>query len=133
MPANSGAYRLFIRLPEAATLEVGRFGPQRFEAGIYVYLGSAKRGLSQRVARHRRLAVEKAGRRHWHVDALLLHPHSRLVRIDTREGGDECKMARGIQRRRESSVPLPGFGATDCRHGCPTHLFRLSESLYESL
>lgn len=70
---NSGAYLITLSLARAAWIEAGRLGRFRLEAGTYVYVGSAKRALQARVARHCRLATTKQGKRHWHIDGLLLH------------------------------------------------------------
>ena len=121
---NSGAYRLVIRLRRGAEIAVGRLGGRRFTRGLYLYLGSAKRGLAQRVARHRRLAEEKSGRLHWHIDYLLTHPDSRLVRADLFPGGEECDLSR--RAAEEGGEAVTGFGSTDCRSGCPAHLYRIS-------
>ena len=121
---NSGAYRLVLRLDRGVRVTPGRLGERRLRRGSYLYLGSAKRGLAQRVARHRRLAEEKAGRLHWHIDYLLTHPDVRLIRVDLIPGGDECALARQIGAG-EGSDPVTGFGATDCRNGCPAHLYRV--------
>ncbi|GAB6043834.1 GIY-YIG nuclease family protein [Endothiovibrio diazotrophicus] len=123
--ANGGAYRLVLRLDRAVRVTPGRLGERRLRRGSYLYLGSAKRGLEQRVARHRRLAEEKTGRLHWHIDYLLTHPDVRLIRIDRIVGGDECVLSREVAAR-AGSEPVVGFGATDCRRGCPAHLYRVA-------
>lgn len=120
--ANGGSYRLVLRLNRSANLEVGRRGTVTLPPGLYVYVGSARRNLAQRVARHQRLARTKEGRRHWHVDALLLHPDSELVVAELHPGAEECPLLQATLRLAGSSVPVPGFGATDCRAGCPAHL-----------
>ncbi len=123
--ADSGAYRLVLRLDRTVVVTPGRLGERRLSRGSYLYLGSAKRALSKRVARHRRLAEEKTGRLHWHIDWLLTHPDVRLIRIDTVDGGDECALARGIATLGGSEA-VRGFGATDCRQRCPAHLYRVA-------
>ena len=122
---NSGAYQLVIRLPRRIEIEAGSLGTQQLKAGTYVYVGSAKRGLRQRVGRHRRLADEKQGRCHWHVDRLLMHPDSRLVRIETFAAGDESSLSHALADQPGVTVPVAHFGATDCQHGCKAHLYRL--------
>ncbi len=121
---NGGAYRLFIRVPRAIRLQPGRLGMIRLEAGEYLYVGSAKRNLRQRVARHCRLAQEKRGKRHWHIDALLLHPWSRLVKAEALPGGEECQLVQAALAA-GAVAAAAGYGATDCRAGCPAHLLRL--------
>ena len=125
---NSGAYRLFLEVPRTILITAGALGRRRIEPGIYVYVGSASRGLRQRVARHQRLAEEKQGNRHWHIDALLLHRATRLVRVELLPGEEECALSHALHDSGEVSVPLPGFGATDCAHGCPAHLYRLKQA-----
>ena len=122
---NAGAYRLVLRLDRSVWVTPGRLGERWLRRGSYLYLGSARRGLAQRVARHRRLAEEKRGRLHWHIDYLLTRPEVRLIRVDLVPGGDECALARGVAAA-EGSEPVRGFGATDCRVGCPAHLYRVA-------
>lgn len=121
---NSGAYRLYLRLRRGVTLDIGSLGLQPLKRGTYVYVGSAKRGLRQRVERHSRLAETKQGRCHWHIDRLLLHPDSRLIRTEIIAGGDECLLSAQMAVEARYSVPVPGFGATDCQSGCLAHLYR---------
>lgn len=122
---NSGAYRLFIQLERGVTLDVGSLGQQRFQPGTYVYVGSAKRGLHQRVARHERLVREKQGRCHWHIDRLLLHPASAMVKTELFSGADECRLSRELSKEEGVNIPVAGFGATDCKQGCKAHLYQL--------
>ena len=51
---DSGVYRLWIELASPVDVRAGRLGIFRLPAGTYVYVGSARRGLSARLARHRR-------------------------------------------------------------------------------
>lgn len=118
---NSGAYRLHLQLVRPLDVQVGRLGRFSFPVGHYVYHGSAKRGLSQRVARHQRLAAAGQGRLHWHIDYLLTQPGCRLFKTECIEGGDECELTAQTAARRGARVPVAGFGASDCRH-CQSHL-----------
>jgi Uri superfamily endonuclease len=116
-----GCYHLVIRLRRATELSVGRFGDWRLPAGWYVYTGSARRGLEARIARH--LRSEK--RLHWHVDYLLASPDASVVEAVRHWGGSfgECELNQAIEHLPGAQVPVPGFGASDCRAGCPAHLF----------
>ncbi len=100
-------------------------GRYRLPPGVYVYVGSARRNLAQRVARHRRLATEKQGNRHWHLDGLLLHRRARLIEAELLPGADECTVSQQLAGRKGVTIPVPRFGATDCRNGCGAHLYRL--------
>lgn len=126
---NSGAYRLFIKLKQSVMMEVGSLGKQHFQAGTYIYIGSAKRGLHQRVARHQRLAEEKQGRCHWHIDRLLSHPESRMVKTEHFDGADECRLSRELSVKEGVTIPVVGFGATDCKQGCRAHLYKIEEDI----
>lgn len=124
---NSGAYRLFIQLARKVILEVGSLGRHVFPAGVYVYVGNAKRGLRQRVERHERLAREKRGRCHWHIDRLLLHPASRMMNTELVADGDECDLSAIIAHQEGAVVPVVGFGASDCGRGCKSHLYLIKK------
>lgn len=124
--ANSGAYRLMIRLSRPAIIAPGRLGRRRLDAGRYCYVGSARRGLRQRVTRHQRVAQIKPGDGHWHIDALLSHRYARIVEVQLLPGGDECAVSRALSATTGVTVPIVGFGATDCRAGCAAHLYHLS-------
>ena len=117
---DGGAYCLVVQLSREAEAAIGRLGRFRFPAGYYVYCGSAMRSLAARVARHRR----QRKTRHWHIDHLLALPDARLAecRAYPSERREECLLNQRIQRRRGASVPVPGFGSSDCRSGCPAHL-----------
>ncbi|ROR32310.1 GIY-YIG nuclease family protein [Inmirania thermothiophila] len=121
---SGGAYLLRLELAVPVTVAVGRLGRHRLPAGGYVYAGSARGGLAARVARHRRLALAGAGRRHWHVDALLLHPACRWHEPLLVPEGDECALVQALLARGGFAVPVAGFGASDCRRGCPAHLLQ---------
>jgi Uri superfamily endonuclease len=123
MKADAGAYVLQLELRKPARITIGALGARQLERGTYFYVGSARRGIAARVARHERLANAKSGIAHWHIDYILLHPHCRLARVDFLPGAGECRVSRSIRRRNGVTIPVPGFGSTDCRSGCRAHLF----------
>lgn len=75
--AEGSLYALLIYLPHATQINVGKLGEFVFPAGFYVYVGSARRNLASRIARHRR----KEKRLHWHIDYLLQHAEVKEVVI----------------------------------------------------
>jgi Uri superfamily endonuclease len=123
-----GAYLLFIEVKRAIRLEVGALGKVAFPAGKYVYVGSAHRGIEARIARHRRLAEQKSGKLHWHIDYLLVNKNVRWVREKALEDGDECALSKQIAAKKGVAVPAPGFGSSDCLSGCKAHLYFLSKA-----
>ncbi len=125
---REGAYILYLDLPRPLTLNVGILKDSFFPAGRYAYVGSASRGIGQRMARHRRLAHLKTGKVHWHIDYLLIHPETRLTREKALAGFNECEVSKFIAARKGVTVPVSRFGSTDCRTGCKAHFYRLKSA-----
>ena len=120
---DSGVYRLWIDLASPVEVRVGRLGTFALPAGTYVYVGSARRNLAARLARHRR----SRKKRHWHIDHLLAARQASIRRVEVKPWrvGAECRWARGT-RREGGCVVIAGFGASDCRRRCGAHLFLMS-------
>ena len=119
------AYLLYLNVRQPLTMNVGMLGLSRFPAGLYVYVGSASSGIEQRIARHHRLANQKSGKKHWHIDFLLTHPNVRLVGCQKLEGHAECAVSKTVASIQGVTDPVLHFGATDCSAGCSTHLYRI--------
>jgi Uri superfamily endonuclease len=117
LPYREGdtCYQLLFRLKQVRDIRVGRLGRFSFQAGYYIYTGSAKRCLSARVARH----LKKEKRLHWHIDYLL--QYADIVSVTT-FGAEvlECELAERALSLPVADVPAPRFGASDCR--CMSHL-----------
>jgi Uri superfamily endonuclease len=142
---------LILRLPHATTIDVGRLGRFSFPVGWYAYVGSARGpgGLMARISRHLRSPKPL----HWHIDylrpyALPVHvwyamdartdaadrrrsgtdalPTSAMSAMSTGTRKRECTWARALSTLPGASVPIPRFGASDCR--CPAHLVHFTTS-----
>ena len=115
---NKGVYLLVLRLPEARTLGVGALGQRVFPAGWYLYAGSAHGpgGLRARLRRHR--SLEK--RMRWHADFLRAAAEFVEAWAAPLPAECECQWARRLAESTGASVPVGGFGASDCR--CASHL-----------
>jgi Uri superfamily endonuclease len=111
-------YQLHIRLSRNIKCLVGRLGEYSFPAGHYVYTGSAKRNMSARLKRH--LSKEKALR--WHIDYLLASRYAIITKVTT-SAEAECLLNQHV----EGEVLIPGFGASDCKSGCGSHLKYISK------
>lgn len=111
------SYQLHIALDQAIAIKVGALGIVSLPAGDYVYTGSARRNLEARIARH--LRKDKPLR--WHIDYLLASPAAQVVHVE-RGSRAECLWNQATP----GEIPVPGFGASDCRHGCGAHLKRLT-------
>ncbi|WP_242463252.1 GIY-YIG nuclease family protein [Rhodocyclus tenuis] len=109
-------YQIIFDLPAPARIAVGRFGSFDFPAGRYCYTGSARRAFEARIRRH--LSREK--RLRWHIDYLLSAPGVRIVDVH-RLTLPECE----VNRQTAGEVVVAGFGASDCRAACGSHLKRI--------
>jgi len=116
---DSGGYVLEMHAAKAFSVQVGALGRIFFPEGHYLYVGSARRGLSARIGRHHR----RRKRFHWHID-YVLHRGMRLEKAwpIRHPGFSEVLLARALSRFAEDEVP--GFGAGDSP--LHSHLFRFA-------
>lgn len=121
IPNVPGAYLLLIGLARPVVLTVARFSGVTVAPGWYAYAGNAHGpgGLRARVARH----LRKDKRAHWHVDHLT---QDASVAALCFLGADECQLVEKLTSASAFSVPMAGFGSTDCRR-CESHLVRWAE------
>lgn len=110
------SYRLHVDVARPLRLRIGRLGTFDFPAGRYVYTGSARAAMEARIARH----MSSAKTLRWHVDYLLVAEGVRVTRVE-RSPVPEC----ALNRSTPGSIVAPGFGASDCRAGCSSHLLYL--------
>ena len=121
-PTAAGAYALLMRL--GAPLEFPWRGRDaRLGPGWYVYAGSARGpgGIAGRLKHH----LRRGKRVHWHVDRLTAAAAE--VRPCAWVGGSECAIVSRLAALPGFSLPLPGFGSSDCRC-CASHLLRYDEA-----
>ena len=107
------SYSLFIKVEKPQIITVGRFGSFTFIPGNYIYSGSARRNLLARVNRH----LRKEKKLRWHIDYLLNAPTVEIVKVII-STISECELVAAGG----GSILVPGFGASDCRSGCGSHL-----------
>jgi len=119
-----GVYTLIIRVEEDIRLKIGGLGIRSFPRGFYTYTGSAMglgaTSLPSRVLRH----LRKDKRRRWHIDYLLAHRKVRVCGVvgTPTEERLECEINQSIKLLGRAEIPVMGFGASDCRRGCGSHL-----------
>jgi Uri superfamily endonuclease len=120
MDDSPGTYVLVIQMVQDTDLQVGRLGVVAFPKGYYCYVGSARGpgGWRARLARH----LRQRKKPHWHIDYLL---RQALV-VETWSAPCaarlECTWGRALLQLPGTTVPVRGFGSSDCR--CPAHLVR---------
>lgn len=120
---NSGIYQLFIKVSKSIHIPVGKLGMLKFRRGIYVYTGSAKNNLVQRINRH--LSTEKKA--HWHIDYLLADRNAQIIEIlvITDDMFTECGLNQLTYELSTKDNDLKGFGASDCKK-CISHLHKFA-------
>ncbi|ERT58736.1 MULTISPECIES: DNA/RNA nuclease SfsA [Megasphaera] len=117
---DGGDYLIVVEMPADATVAIGSLGPVFFAKGFYVYVGSAKRNLSARLARHGR----RRKKLRWHFDYLRAVAEI-VAPIPIRTADDlECELARAVGAVADRTVPR--FGCSDC--SCDSHLFAFNEN-----
>jgi len=121
-----GAYVLILRLRQPCRLTIGRLGTFHFPAGYYLYAGSAPpRLLLARLERHR----QKGKRPWWHIDYLTNCSEATISGALVYRGSKprECRLYRWVSRLPGAIKLIDGFGASDCRDSCRTHLVYFRE------
>jgi Uri superfamily endonuclease len=117
-----GTYALILKSFFDQLLEIGKLGRFPVPSGFYVYAGSAfgPGGLKARIVHHKRISA----RPHWHIDFLRAHLQLNEIWYTYDCGHREHQWADVLACARRATVPIPGFGASDC--GCKSHLFWFS-------
>lgn len=118
-----GNYTLVIFLNGPTYTKAAKHSWQ-FQEGYYAYTGSAvgrnSSSLRHRVARH----LRKTKKLRWHIDYFLATREARVTAIIAAGSNvnNECEITRELQHVRCATVPVVGFGASDCRQNCKSHL-----------
>lgn len=107
------SYILSILLKRDCDIVIGCLGKCRFKRGMYLYVGSGKKNLYERIRRH----LKNTKRIYWHIDYLLEYADIKDVWISQKE---ESEISRILEARLE--IPIDGFGSTD-KVGDKSHLF----------
>jgi Uri superfamily endonuclease len=97
-----------------------RIGRQRvyMEESVYLYVGSAKRGLNQRLARH----MKKRKNRFWHIDYITCRRDT-AVRAVFLAPYPECETLSVVSRL--GAVFGRRLGSSDCK--CQSHFVKLNQ------
>lgn len=109
-----GVYMLVMRLDHSLNIPAASLKKSKLEPGWYVYVGSAKKHLRQRISRH----LRKKKKTHWHIDYLTKEVSFIQAYPIATYADIECSLAHDI--RRVSNGSVKGFGCSDC--SCSSHL-----------
>lgn len=128
IPSENGIYALHLTLPDTQSLQVGRLGMFAFPPGEYIYFGSAlgPGGLKARLGRH----IRGDGRQHWHIDWLRKVADVTGFYFLVTNRRLECLWSQALMKSPQVTIPVPCFGASDCRdheNPCLAHLVHLSQ------
>ncbi|MBI5567827.1 MAG: GIY-YIG nuclease family protein [Chloroflexi bacterium] len=123
LPCESGSYVLILEIKRSQVLTIGRLGQVPLPVGVYAYAGSAfgSGGLRSRLGRH----LRGDGTLHWHIDYLRAKAHVLSCFYTVSDTRLECAWSQALAALPGATIPVPGFGASDCRSGCAAHLISL--------
>lgn len=117
---NRGDYLLVLYLDKNKQLEIGNKGMIHFPQGYYVYTGSARKNLDQRIRHHRNLRKKM----HWHIDYFRKETEFiGVVPIRTKNDFEHL-LAHAVSEIADWEIK--GFGCSDCM--CNSHLFGFLEN-----
>ena len=120
--SKKGNYTIIFRLEERTRQNLHRFNDVEFIPGYYFYCGSAhgSGGLKSRITRH----LIKSSKKFWHIDYLkdLLFPVEIWYQVSSER--NECSFCKTFHDQMGGEIPIEGFGSSDCRNKCESHLVR---------
>jgi Uri superfamily endonuclease len=116
--ARFGTYALMFACLTAVHMPVGRLGRVFLPAGYWIYVGSAfgPGGLRARLNHH----LKPSARPHWHLDYIKRALHAQEIWTTTDTVKREHDWVGIMAAMEGASLPLAGFGATDC--SCRSHI-----------
>lgn len=126
LPKQAGNYVIVAYSAQPFSLEMKKFGLLELPAGYYLYCGSAHGpgGLRSRVSRH----LDRQTRKFWHYDYLKGYLNPERVWWQVNPANFECATAQFLAALAGAKCVVKGFGASDCREGCISHLVYLSDN-----
>ncbi|MEM1509811.1 MAG: GIY-YIG nuclease family protein [Thermofilaceae archaeon] len=127
LPVVPGVYALVIIVLNEIELKTRRF-ELRLRPGCYVYIGSARGpgGLAARISRH--LKLNKKVR--WHIDHLTTKSVAIHYIVFSFNISTECPLTPQLELLGFKHC-VKGFGNTDCKARCTSHLLRFDGGIDE--
>ena len=120
---GKGTYSLILKLENDQHIEIGKLGKFLFKKGYYVYSGSALGGFG-RV----KYQLKKNKNKRWHIDYLLDNAKIIKIFLSEVEKNYEHEVSKSLSNSKNAEVLVRGFGSSDCKEGCPSHLIYFSEN-----
>ena len=114
------AYILFIKIKKKCKEKIGSLGVIEFTPGYYLYIGSGKKNLMERLKRHLRMKK----RNFWHIDYLLSNANVSILDIYiTYLSEDEIFTI--LKKQKEIHPLFDKFGSSDTSNS--THFFSVGK------
>ena len=107
------SYQYLIYLSHNIEIQIGKLGLVTFPKGTYVYTGSAKRNLYQRITRH--LLIDK--NLYWHINLILAYKQTKITKV-TKSELSKCNLNADLKGK----IIVKDFGNSDCKGNCNSHL-----------
>ncbi len=119
IPSLKGVYLIVTYLDSDTQLDIASLGRFKLRKGYYIYAGSAKGpgGLKARIRRH----LRKEKKKHWHIDYLLEKTKVKIIAYNISSTVSECELVAKLVNKGIQPV-ITGFGASDCKGKCLSHL-----------
>jgi len=128
LPVEAGTYAVILTLESPQTVTIGRLGSYALAGGDYLYAGSAHGpgGLRARLGRH----LQGSDRTRWHIDYVrkIARVHAWGYLVSSSATALECQWSQWLANVPGTNVPIPRFGASDCRSGCRAHLLHFTQA-----
>ena len=109
------SYQLHIHISDNIEIQIGKLGKFNFPRGHYIYTGSAKKNIDERIKRHQSNSPDK--KLHWHIDYLLNDKNAKITEVHKFEK-EECI----LNQETCGETIVPDFGSSDCKNKCKSHL-----------
>ena len=122
-----GHYVIVAQAMTAFSIQKNGWLDLTFPDGFYFYCGSAggPGGLAARIGRHLRANTKKF----WHFDYIKPNLVIKEIWWQADNRNLECRTAQFLSNLPDAQIPAKGFGASDCKQGCPAHLIYMGITL----
>ena len=109
------SYILILISKKDLSIKIGSLEEINFKKGYYIYVGSGKRNIKNRVIRH----LKRYKKIKWHIDYLTTNKNFKIKYIFLFDEISECEISKKFYLNNFSYIYK--FGSSDCH--CKSHLY----------